>query len=579
MVAIAQSIPRNEFGEIDRATWFNLLSIRYPKEKLTLLMRWLGLTTPKSLEIANILLELHADLDAILAALLIGHTGQLEQDQFKELPSHIRRLLHDIEDLNRVSKTLFVQKRQSKIEGIRQMMLAMIKDVRVVLVKLAERTFAARQMKLLAEAEKIRLAHEIRELYAPLANRLGIGALKWELEDRAFAVLEPEAYQHLTVVLKSRRAEREAFIQNFLEALETELQHVHIKAEVTGRVKHFYSIWRKMQKKGLRFEDLYDVRAVRILVRDIPSCYTVMALLHAQWTPLVSEYTDYIVTPKANGYRSLHTVLIGEDSLPIEVQIRTFDMHEQAESGIAAHWQYKEGGNNNAAAQERVAWLRTLLDWQAQTLPEETENSLVYVFTKDNEVFAIKQGATPIDFAFMIHTSVGLRTKGALVNGKMAALTTALETGDQVEILLHKTPNPSRDWLIPSHKYLATTQAKRKLRAYFREIDSITKPVTADTNAIANSDSFLPKSPKSPKSPKGGQSRSNPKGISISGVQNMPFELARCCMPTENDSIIASITRARGLVIHRQNCHNITYFQKKRPERLFKTEWALENNE
>lgn len=570
MVAIVQTTPRTTQGEIDRNAWFNRLSIRYPKEKLNSLSQWFRLASPKGLEIANILLELHADLDAILVALLIEHQQDLDKDHFKDLPPHIRKLLKNVEDLNLVGETLFLQKRSSKIEGIRQMMLAMIKDVRVVLVKLAERTFAARQMKNLSSDEKPHLAHEIREIYAPLANRLGIGALKWELEDRAFAILEPEAYREIISVLKTRRAEREAFIQNFLEDLENELQTSDIKGEVSGRVKHFYSIWRKMQKKHLAFDDLYDVRAVRILVRDVPTCYTVMALLHAKWTPLVSEYTDYIVNPKANGYRSLHTVLVGEDELPIEVQIRTFGMHEQAESGIAAHWRYKEG-SQSAAAEERVAWLRTLLDWQnevstGEVAPEESAENVIYVFTKDNEVFALKQGATSIDFAFTIHTNIGLRCKGALVNGKLVPLTHTLETGDQVEILTHKEPNPSRDWLLPSLHYLQTTHARQKLRAYFRKMDAETteKP-----------EEIISPTPTQPKRARVAQADTKKKsGISISGIQNLPFQLAGCCAPTEHDTIIASITRARGLVIHRQNCPNMAYFQQKRADRLFKVDWV-----
>ena len=568
MVAIVQTTKRTETGEIDKNAWFGRLSIRYPHERLKTLSQWFTYATPKGLEIANILLELHADLDAILAALLLEHTDDLDQPQFKELPAHITKLLCNVKDLNQVSEILFLQKRASKIEGIRQMMLAMIKDVRVVLVKLAERAFFARQMKTFTEEERARLAHEIAELYAPLANRLGIGALKWELEDRSFAVLEPDAYQEITKVLKTRRQEREAFIQNFLETLETTLEEAGVNSEITGRVKHIYSIWRKMQKKDLKFEDLYDVRAVRILVRDVATCYTVMALLHAKWVPLVSEYTDYIINPKPNGYRSLHTVLVGEDKLPIEVQIRTFDMHEQAESGVAAHWRYKEGGRENLA-QERINWLRTLLEWQSEVSTGETPPKnfadLIYVFTKDNEVFALRQGATPVDFAFTLHTKVGLCAKGALVNGKMVPLNHTLDTGDQIEILVNKSPNPSHDWLIPSSGYLKTSHARQKLRAYFREVEATEKkpaPIEAPSAPVAPP----PKKKAVPAKMKTG-------GVSISGVQNLPFQLARCCNPSQNDAIIASMTRARGLVIHKQSCPNIKYFLEKRPERLFQVSW------
>ena len=566
MVAIVQTTPRTAEGGIDRTAWFNVLSIRYPKEKLAELSHYFAMASERGLEIANILLELHADLDAILAALLI--------ESPTAVPAQIGPLLKSVEDLNRVGQTLFLQKKASKIEGVRAMMLAMIKDVRVVLVKLAERTYAARQMKLLPVIEQEKLAREIMELYAPLANRLGIGALKWELEDRAFSILEPKAYQEITQVLKVRRAEREAFIHNFLENLERALEAEGMHSDISGRVKHIYSIWRKMQKKHLQFQDLYDVRAVRVLVRDVPSCYTVMALLHQQWKPLVSEYTDYIAHPKANGYRSLHTILEGEDGLPIEVQIRSFGMHEQAERGVAAHWRYKEGGHETLG-EERVKWLRTLLDWQSEvsagTLVPKTLDQVIYVFTKDNEVVVLTEGATPIDFAFLVHTTVGLSAKGALVNGRMAPLTHALETGDQVEILTHKEPHPSRDWLLPSAGFTTMAHSRRKLRAYFRSIEE--KNEGLDSRLRGNDSSAMAEPLPLARGSRRRLKASRPRGISLSGIHNMPFQLARCCNPSEGEPIIASMTRTRGLVIHKTSCGNIAYFEKQRKDRMFAVEW------
>ena len=569
MVAIVQSAQRTEAGMIDQDAWFNQLSIRYPKEKLQALSRWFKLASPHSLEVANILLELHADLDAILAALLIDYSQNLAMPALADLPPHLKTILKNLDELDTLETKLSHQKEALRLEAIRQMMLAMIKDVRVVLVQLAKQTYQARQMKTLPQLRQQELAHEIMALYAPLANRLGIGILKWELEDRAFAVLEPKAYLEIKQALNSRRIEREYFIQDFLEKLEILLDEATLFVEATGRVKHIYSIFKKMQNKNLKFEDLYDVRAVRILVRDVPTCYTVMALLHSHFTPLTSEYTDYIINPKPNGYRSLHTVLQAEDGLPIEVQIRSFGMHEQAESGIAAHWRYKEG-HTHASGEERIKWLRTLLDWQDEISPIATTPDLtdepIYVFTKDNEVFTLKRGATPIDFAFLIHTKLGLRTKGALVNARMVPLTHILETGDQVEILSHKEPQPSRDWLISSLGFMRTTQAKRKLRTYFRALEE-PKNASPPAETTAPTTAILPK--------RKTITTSGDAKVTLSGIQNLPYQLARCCKPRENDPIIASITRLRGVVIHKQACPNVTYFKTQRPERLCEASWMI----
>jgi GTP pyrophosphokinase len=563
MVAILQTAIRDTSGKIDRQAWFNRLSIRYPKEKLNLIAEWFGKASDFGVEVANILLELQADLEAVLAALLIDYTPK----NTEKLPAGIQVILKNLADLRMVEKKLLFQREHSKLESIRGMMLAMIKDVRVVLVKLAERTLAARQSKLLSPAEQQSLAHGLMELYAPLANRLGIGALKWELEDRAFALLNPKAYLQVTESLKLRRIEREAFVQAFIEELSQSLEDAGVAVEVSGRVKHIHGIWQKMQKKALDFNELYDVRAVRVLVRDVSACYTAMAVLHAKWTPLVSEYTDYIVQPKENGYRSLHTILEGKDGLPIEVQIRTYGMHTQAESGVAAHWRYKEGSALEAAG-ERVAWLRALLDWQAE-VSEQVEvpqqNEPIYVFTKDNEVLVLKPEATPIDFAFLVHTDVGLRTKGARINGSIVPLTTRLKTGDQVEILLHKIPRPSFDWLNASAGFLGMPHSKRKLRAYFRSLTEEPGKTRAEEEVTVPVAVLPPKRAK--------VAREGMLGISVSGVRQLPFDCAKCCHPERGVPIIASMTRARGLVIHRKSCPYIAIFKQKRPDRLYEVEW------
>ncbi len=547
MVATVHHIQRLENGEIDRTAWFNRLSIHYPHEKLQALSQHFALADERGLKIASILLELHADLDAILAALLYSQRDKIEDME----------ILKGLRHLDQMGSFLSSQKKTERVEKLRQMMLFMVRDIRVVLVKLAERTCAIREAKHLPPAEQMQLAHEVMELYAPLANRLGVGALKWELEDRAFAILEPAAYTNITQILNTKRLEREAFIQNFIENLQRTLEQEQIFAQVTGRVKHIYSIWRKMQKKHLAFADLYDLRAVRILVPEITTCYTVMALLHAQWEPLVAQYTDYISHPKQNGYQSLHTVLLGEDGLAIEVQIRTFAMHEAAESGVAAHWRYKEGGGSEALTQ-RINWLKLLLD----VMPEQADQD-VFVFTRDQEVIMLPKGATPVDFAFIVHTDLGLRCKGATVNGQMVPLTYVLQMADQVEVLTHKTAHPSRDWLIAREGFLATSQARRKLRAFFRAQEGIVMPLPKKNEASVVADLPARVTVKPLKTGK----------IQVQGVSNLAYQLAKCCHPEPGDVIIGSITRLRGIVIHRESCSNVRYFKLKRPERLFTVEW------
>ncbi len=585
MVALSQSIERRADGQIDRTAWFNRLSLRYPHEKLKTLSQYFHRADERGLKIASILLDLHADLDAILAALLYSQTEPIEA-----LP-----LLKSLHRLDQLAAILPSQKAAERVEKLRQMMLFMVQDIRVVLVKLAERTCAIREAKTLALTEQQSLANEVMALYAPLANRLGIGALKWELEDRAFAILNPQAYQEITHALNARRLEREAFIQNWMEILQRLLETTKVRAEVSGRVKHIYGIWMKMQQKHLAFTDLYDLRAVRILVPDVSSCYAVMALLHAHWEPVISEYTDYISHPKVNGYQSLHTVLLGEDRLPIEVQIRTFAMHEAAESGVAAHWRYKEGGRGNEALSQRINWLRLLLDWQQEVTAEQSEiekqpdaAKQVFVFTRDQEVLMLPQGATPIDFAFLVHTDLGLQCKGAKINGQMVPLTTVLQMGDQVEILTHKMAHPSRDWLNPRAGFLVSAQARRKLRAFFRALerpqvrttlspDQLRHPEeqpaqTYSASGLANSRSALLDGAID-QAKALGSIKTDVAGVRVQGVSNLAFQLAKCCHPVPQEPIIGSMTRLRGIVIHRQNCSNVAYFKVKRPERLFKVEW------
>lgn len=566
MVTTIHTVTRNADGSINREAWLNLVSFRYPREKLKGLSEALQQADPMSLEVATILLELHADPLAIQAALYLHRLYQSTRDDLKkislELP--VRDMLVNLFELIRVTRKLDLTK-QKTLEGMRRMLLAMIKDVRVALIQLAIITYDARAYKSKDQATRLSMAHAIQAIYAPLANRLGVGKLKWELEDRAFAILQPEAYKNITQALHERRALREMFIQAWMEKLGASLKQLGFTLEVSGRIKHIYSIWRKMQEKQLTFAELYDIRAVRVLVPDIPACYQVMAFLHEHWLPLTSEYTDYIVQPKPNGYRSLHTVLKGEDGAPIEVQIRTFSMHEEAERGVAAHWRYKEGGRHDLNFTERLNWLRMLLDWQKewQGNDQALDDKTIYLFTKDGDVVSLPKDATPIDFAFAVHTDLGLKCKGAYVNGRIVPLNYALAMTDQVEILTHKEAHPSRDWLNPETGFIKSSRARQKLKNWFHAKDHEAVPEIKETTAIVRREVVF-------KDPKKFDVQAK---VILAGMQGLPYQFAKCCIPYQPQTIVGYLTTQRGVVIHQQNCRHIQDLPAEREARLLPASW------
>ena len=367
---------------------------------------------------------------------------------------------------------------QSQVEGLRQMLLAMVEDIRVVLIKLAERAHALRCLVQSSDDNARRqVAREVRELFAPLANRLGVWQLKWEMEDLSYRFLEPENYQRIARLLDEKRLDRERYIQDVVARLQAELQAVHIQAEVTGRPKHIVSIINKMKRKHLQFDQLYDIRAVRILVPELRDCYTALGIVHNLWQPITGEFDDYIAQPKSNDYRSLHTGVIGPEGKALEVQIRTFDMHKHAELGVAAHWRYKEGSSAAAGAEDKIAWLRQILQWKDEVadsaeLAELFKNELfqdrVYVLTPQGRVIDLPAGASPVDFAYHVHSNLGHRCRGAKVDGVMVPLNTPLKNGQRVEILTVKEGAPSRDWLNPALGYLVTQRARAKVRHWFK---------------------------------------------------------------------------------------------------------------
>src|SRR5487761_437744 len=423
------------------------------------------------------------------------------------------------------------------------MLLAVVSDPRLILARLAEHLVSLRHARELpADAfrpgERERLAVEARAVFAPLASRLGVWQLKWELEDLAFRHLEPEEYRRIASALNERRADRERYIEELCGRLRSELQAAGIEAQVYGRPKHMYSIYRKMQRKQLAFEQLFDVRAVRVIVGTIRDCYGALGVVHGLWTYIPGEFDDYIATPKGNFYRSIHTAVIGPQSKSVEVQIRTREMHEHAELGVAAHWTYKEGAPTDAEYQRKIEWVRKLLEPQGgpeadreflEQAASELFEDRVYALTPKGEVVDLPRGATPLDFAYSVHTTLGHRCRGAKINGRIVPLTYALANGEIVEIITGKQDAPSRDWLAPEQGFLASPRNRAKVRAWFRKQDEAAAdgPEPAE-DAQTDEESEPPPPPPRPPRPKTARSDSP---VRIEGVGNLPITLAHCCAP------------------------------------------------
>jgi len=447
------------------------------------------------LEMAQILAELHLDANTLLAALLYRpvREGKLALANVEqEFGKSVARLIEGVLRMAAIGSlrkagdnTALGQNSRAQIDHLRKMLLALIDDVRVALIKIAERTCAIRAVKNADEERRRRIALEVKDIYAPLAHRLGIGQLRWELEDLAFRYLEPQSYQEIAKLLHERRVDRQKFIEEVIALLQEELNTDGIKAQIKGRAKHIYSIWRKMHEKGIGFEQVYDVRAVRILVDTVHECYMVLGIVHGLWHTIPNEFDDYIATPKDNGYRSLHTAVIGPHGKVMEVQIRTHWMNEEAEFGVCAHWQYKtEDGdakkNLSADYEQKVEWLRQVLEWHEETggdhdlideLRSDVIHQKIYVFTPEGDAVEIQRGATALDFAYHVHTGLGHRCRGARVNGKVVPLHYALKNSDQVEIISGKHEIPNREWLSESLGYITTARARSKMQQWFRQQD------------------------------------------------------------------------------------------------------------
>jgi GTP pyrophosphokinase len=469
-------------------------------------------------------------------------------------------------------------------ETLRKMLLAVVGDPRLVVARLAEQLVRARHARELPDAERRRVALETRDLYAPLANRLGIWELKWELEDLAFRELDPDNYRLIAAALNAKRTDREHYIDKVRALLSARLTEASITAEVTGRPKHIYSIWRKMERKHVPFEALFDVRAARIIVATVADCYAALGVVHSLWQFLPGEFDDYIATPKDNDYRSIHTAVAGPDGLSLEVQIRTREMQQQAERGVAAHWMYKEGARSGQDYESKIEAVRALLE-HGNAHADESDSLMrasaglfadrIYALTPKGEVVDLPTGATPLDFAFHVHSDLGQRCRGAKINGRIVPLDTKVTNGDVIEVITGRNAAPSRDWLSAESRFLASARSRSKLRSYFRRLDEAAKPVeaappVAEESPSAPAPDTLPlrvtrrrTSTSSSKSP-----------VDIEGVGDLPVILARCCAPVRPQPIGGYLTLARGVTIHRTDCASFQRMLRAQPERQLKVEWA-----
>ncbi len=509
-------------------------------------------------------------------------------------------------------------------EALRKMLLAVVSDVRLVLARIAEQLYRLRRAKSAPDAERRALAVETREIYATLANRLGVWQLKWELEDLAFRYLEPETYASIAASLQEKRIEREAFIGKVTEQLQQELDRAGVRGEVSGRPKHIYSIWRKMQRKERGLESLYDIRAVRVLVEDVTACYAALGVVHNLWSYLPGEFDDYIANPKGNEYRSLHTAVVGPEGKTLEVQIRSHDMHRQAELGIAAHWRYKEGSGAPAAFDRKIRFLRQLLDpaQDSGDLLDQIRGDVfedrVYAVSPKGDVVELPAGATPLDFAYQVHTQVGHKCRGAKVNGRIVPLTYSVKNGDQIEIITGGQPNPSRDWLVPRLGYLAGVRNRAKVRNWFKQQDrdehlregreilerELSRLGVRDVSGETLAKALKLKDPEelyvalgagelTPSAVAtalqqlhGAEPRRNVRhrrprrsagtadGVAVSGVGDLLCNFARCCRPVPPEAIGGYITLGRGVTIHRDDCGNYANLVNRNPERVIEVDWG-----
>ncbi|HHW42832.1 MAG TPA: bifunctional (p)ppGpp synthetase/guanosine-3',5'-bis(diphosphate) 3'-pyrophosphohydrolase [Desulfotomaculum sp.] len=586
--------------------------------------------------VARILADLELDLETLVAGLLhdVVEDTQVTLEEIRaEFGDEVALLVDGVTKLSRLE---YRSKEEHQAENLRKMFLAMARDIRVILIKLADRLHNMRTLKYQSELKQKEIARETLEIFAPLAHRLGIYRMKWELEDLAFSFLEPEKYHELAERVARTRKKREEYIREVIKILQKKLLAVEINAEIQGRPKHLYSIYTKMQKQLKDFSEIYDVMAVRVIVDSIRDCYAALGTVHTLWKPIPGRFKDYVAMPKSNMYQSLHTTVLGPQGEPLEIQIRTREMHRTAEYGIAAHWRYKEGGRSDKKFEEKLAWLRQLLEWQndlrdarefMESLKIDLFSDTVFVFTPMGDVLELPAGSVPIDFAYRVHTQVGHRCVGARVNGRIVPLDYQLKNGDIVEILTSRqAAGPSRDWL----NLVKTSQAKNRIRQWFKKEQREENTVKGrealerearkqgvepellkgerilqlgrkynlstveDVYAAVGDGTLTPlavinrlreeiktekKSPpvelphgKAENRPGDSMGRST-RGIQVRGVDNLLVRLAHCCNPVPGDPIIGYITRGRGVSVHRLDCRNVALFQRAEQDRLVEVTW------
>lgn len=599
------------------------------------------------LEMAQILAELQQDQETLVAAVLYRavreHKLQLADirkrfgDEISGLISGVLQMAAIGTRKNPRSESGVLGDSGGQVDNLRKMLVAMIDDVRVALIKIAERTCAIRSVKDGSRKKRYLVAREVFDIYAPLAHRLGIGHIKWELEDLSFRYLKPNAYKHIAQLLDEKRLDRQRFINEVVGMLTQRLEDASIAGDVEGRAKHIYSIWRKMQRKNIEFNQVYDVRAVRVLVPEIRDCYTVLGIVHGLWRNIPNEFDDYIASPKPNGYRSLHTAVFGPEGKVLEIQIRTFSMHEEAELGVCAHHLYK-GTDLRARKdgyEEKIAWLRQVLEWHEDLgeseglqdiLRGDVVQDRVYVFTPDGHVIDLPAGATPVDFAYRVHTEVGHRCRGAKVNGRIVQLNYQLKTGDQVEIMTQAEERPRRDWLNTNLGFVTTSRARAKVAHWFKlqakdqnveagqdmverefrrlalELQAVDfKKVALATNyrsvedmyaAVGAGDlrlsqiiheaqqQFEPEITHHDEqldlaltSARSSERRVSKDGVRIQGVGNLLTVMATCCKPVPGDPIVGFITQGRGVSIHHEACSNLLTLRESEPRRIVEVDW------
>ena len=589
---------------------------------------WLRLS-PQLVATLDLIRDLGVGSDALAATIvqaLIECGLPADDADLAKFPAEMKNLIEGQQAAERVWSLYAARGSSGGTEGLRRLLLAIIRDLRVVFILLARQLVRMRAAGDLPEDERRALAQLTADIHAPLANRLGIWQLKWELEDLAFRYLQPDVYRRIAHLLDERRGDREGWIAEAKSALEGALAKAGIKADIAGRPKHIYSIWRKMQKKGVEFSDLYDVRALRILVDDIATCYAALGVVHSLWSYIAGEFDDYIASPKGNQYQSLHTAVIGPGGKTLEVQIRTHEMHRHAELGFAAHWRYKEGGGADASFERKIAWMRQLLENKEAREDDaallagfrtEVIEDRVYLLTPKGQVVDLPRGATVLDFAYSIHTDVGHRCRGAKVNGRIVPLTFQPASGDRVEILTGKTIEPRRDWLSPHHGYLATHRAREKVRTWFKRVDHAQNLAAgralldrelkrlalhhANIDALparfqlrtqedlyealalgdispgqvaralheAVAPAAEPSLPPPPRVPAPGKD-----AIVIEGVGNLMTQLAKCCQPLPGDAVAGFITRGRGVSVHRADCRQLARLRERDAGRVIEVEWG-----